>query len=604
MECTQKKNIVGASLGTLDARRVPSRPTLTTKSDNARMLKLPTELWANVLMYLNVGDIQSVRLACKALADMASRYLFQTFIFRPDRKDIERFSIVSDCARFATGIKILRFKTDIIPIDYMQYNLSLAYLHAFNGRQWDEPLPANRISSEELESQKEEAIKEYALWNDRWHRAKQDYRSVALMKMILDEVKSLEQIDVSTKNRLNLEAWLQGTETEFSKRVNTEFKTLLLALRSSSLVIKSLSHDGLPVSFFVHEEQVLKKLTFPLRHLISLRLTFDASEAPHAKFWHLLGQFLTSIPNLESLRFGFAPLLVGVPDAATWGHSAEHVKDVWYAPLWRLLGSHTWQRLRKLRLDGLLLCEGGLMDLLARHQITLEQLEPNNVGLWSGSFQSLLTGMKNTLTLKNLSIWGFARAMHSARDHWILFKPLDLSAETWSDPLKSCVIRAWDDLADIGKRMDIATPLDIADRLESFVLYKSPSPWPLSPTETLMPVLDPSAHSELCENCYLSITDVDADWDDLNVPLGDWQDFNTHDAPGFREDEIEDFYLANGFDEDGFDRNGFDMNGVHFDTIHEDYQGVAHPMSEAKARRTILEGLLQEIPRYAALHQI
>jgi hypothetical protein len=73
-------------------------------------LRLPKELWEKVFAHLPLEDIKSVRLTSRELTDTTSRFLFQPFVFRPDRKDFERFDAVMRDPKLAGAIKSLRFE--------------------------------------------------------------------------------------------------------------------------------------------------------------------------------------------------------------------------------------------------------------------------------------------------------------------------------------------------------------------------------------------------------------------------------------------------------------------------------------------------------------
>jgi len=121
------------------------------------------------------------------------------------------------------------------------------------------------------------------------------------------------------------------------------------------------------------KESALKNFALPLKYLTTLRLTIDAHGSPHPRCWNGLGYFLRSIRNLKYLRFGFAPFNSGGADRGTWQYAEDDLAQ-WYAPLWRMLGSHTWKSLSTLRLDGLLVCETGLSELLIRHASVTHRL--------------------------------------------------------------------------------------------------------------------------------------------------------------------------------------------------------------------------------------
>ena len=169
----------------------------------------------------------------------------------------------------------------------------------------------------------------------------------------------------------------------------------------------------------------LTHLAKPLRNLVNLRLNFYIEKdnaAPFVKFWSGLGHFLKSIPKLKVLRFGFDKEMSCQEPQWITGYQRPSRRDanMYYVPLWKILGEHTWTALETLRLDGLLVCESGLTQLLVRHARTLQHLELVDNGLWSGSYRGLLGSLKEHLKLESFRISGFAQALHTEFDAWVL----------------------------------------------------------------------------------------------------------------------------------------------------------------------------------------
>lgn len=203
-----------------------------------------------------------------------------------------------------------------------------------------------------------------------------------------------------------VETWINIAEVSNFDRGPKDFMALLVALQSTQLCIKNLYHDSLTVTFFTRADKILESLAQPLQHLTTLRLSFQAGSTPHAKFWSGLGCFLKAIPSHETLRFGFAPTTFFDLNISQWQSKPDNDPVDWYVPLWKVFGKHVWPKLRKLRLDGLLVCEQGLFEILNRHSATLRDLELYNLGLWFGSVRSLLSRLRTVLNLTRFHAWG------------------------------------------------------------------------------------------------------------------------------------------------------------------------------------------------------
>lgn len=106
------------------------------------------------------------------------------------------------------------------------------------------------------------------------------------------------------------------------------------------------------------------------------------------------------MPKLKDLRFGFAPFDDGHWNEGSWEEESGGYIE-WYVPLWKFLGYFQWPGLESLRLDGMIFCEKGLGEFIARHARTLKSLKLFSIALWHGSFQGLLTSLRSVLKLDN-----------------------------------------------------------------------------------------------------------------------------------------------------------------------------------------------------------
>ena len=584
----------------------PHNDPITSKAARDRQLNIPTEIWEKIFALLDLNDIKSVRLAWRRWTNVAGRFLFRTFIFRVDRQDFGRFEIVTENEAMLAGINRIRLETGPMGIDHVARRLGFEYMQEYNSAR----LPGSRskYTHDELELAKDMAIQEYAAWNTRWHAAKQDFRDLKKMKEMLAKLKSLRRIDVTAKGitfttELLLGAWMQGSGLFNFKRATKEFVTLLLALKDAPFQLKHLSHDQLPVTFFAMKESLLGSLASSLQHITTLRLTIDACNYPHTKCWNGLGHFLRSIPGLTVLRFGFDPFETGTVNRGTWLYAEDDLAQ-WYIPLWKMLGDHTWKDLRSLRLDSLMVCETGLNEMLIRHAPTLQCLDLFNLGLWTGSFQGLLSNLREGLKLKRFRLWGATRGFHTPYDGWRLKPTLNLDEEVWSSHLKAHVIDEDSKLNEAWERFESISSPDVGRRLDLFMTPGISWPWPLYASDALERLIRPpyfgGHHSDQCQECVRSIDEINDAWNaGVKKSLEGWSDNNASCTRGIGEEEVIDFYDEDGLDTGGFDANGFDTEGTYFMDIYEDWQGAKDPISTYAAKRTFRDGILSQIPRYS-----
>jgi hypothetical protein len=162
----------------------------------------------------------------------------------------------------------------------------------------------------------------------------------------------------------------------------------------------------------------------------------DATETPCWMLWKRLGLFLRSIPLLEDLDFGFHPLENGYVNESHWRDCADPVE--WHIPLSKL-GEHCWRQLETLRLDGMIFGEAGLLQFLKRHASTLRNLDLYNIGLWTGTFSTLFSSLKDELSLTKSRVSGCPRGFHAHGEAWDIPPTPHLGSEIWYPEFVSAV---------------------------------------------------------------------------------------------------------------------------------------------------------------------
>jgi hypothetical protein len=123
--------------------------------------KMPPELWAKVMSNLEVQDNKAARLAWRVWTGVASRCMFQLFIFKVDRKDFERFDLVAQNPDMKAGIKHFRFEIGTMGIFWMSRRLGRVYMYAVN---FAHTAPEENPNIDEIEKQVKLTTGEYAWW--------------------------------------------------------------------------------------------------------------------------------------------------------------------------------------------------------------------------------------------------------------------------------------------------------------------------------------------------------------------------------------------------------------------------------------------------------
>ncbi|KUJ06813.1 uncharacterized protein LY89DRAFT_790197 [Mollisia scopiformis] len=605
--------------------------------------KLPAELWDKILEKLSRKDVKAVRSAWRSWTAIGIKFLFNPFVFRPDRDDFARFDHLSQAPGF-TSVHSLRFELGTLPLVFAPHNLGWAYClyvqssigvvhssrmlvnlmntQALLPRVWERIILhlGGGKNSNLTEFLPEQFLAHYAAWNVRWHEAKQPHGNVQRLGDVLSKMKSVSRIDISYKtcpfdNVINMEAWTQGTLNHNYAKTVQELDAIFQALKKSPHTINHFSHDELPVSFFMKSSEHILQITAPLSQLATLHLSFDATLAPHASFWKGLGTCLQTIPGLQNLRFGFAPFPTGHINQVGWRGGPDRLTGQWYAPLWKILGNYTWKNLKTLRLDGMVLCETGLIQLFERHSNTLRSVELHNIGLWQGSFQVVFSYLR-TLSLKAFKVRGYCEGLHHKSERWRFGLHFDCLDPRWSWKFREHIMLREEDMNDTGWH-NTQWPEDGSDgfeprskggvrtKLERFVLGTDlgHGEWPLDDSDSLMES-EWNIHNVNCGDCVRTNDQIDKQWDEqLAIPLSKNRDWTATNAsvPGVGEPRIVGFYdKKNGYDEFGFDRRGRDSTG---DLMIKGFQRVFSwsgiTVEGPWLHRLMREGILCRIPRYS-----
>lgn len=382
--------------------------------------------------------------------------------------------------------------------------------------------------------------------------------------------------------------------------------TILRALEScpGREKLRHFSHDKLPHSFFVIEKPVLEKLSTSFRNLTTFRIQMevDCGLEKWRRAWTRLGQLLAVMEHLEDLRFGIDGVQSPKLDYSHWELDQEHL-DLWYIPLWKVLGDTRWKSLKALHIEGLLLCEEGLSDVIGRHAATLRSLDLKDIGLWEGNFRDLLKQLKPVLKLDQFRVWGSIQSIHSRnKEECWRFRPrIEPENECWSEAFKKSYIKYEDKMTDFNRDGGI-TSEEAWNRLVGYMKSPISAPWPLVATDIVRDMLLDAElyHSATCTGCR-STKGIAQQWDDFaqqETPelqqMVEWTAQEIQYDRVLSEEQIKPFYGADGFDSHGNDKNGFDRYGAHMETQYKNGYTYFYSIADMVIRRE----MLKQIPRY------
>ncbi|KAG4441346.1 hypothetical protein IFR05_003160 [Cadophora sp. M221] len=546
--------------------------------------QLPNELWDSIFSRLAIRDVKAVRATSKQWAAIGAHHLFPFFRLSLGRKDFERLEMVVDYKQFATGVKALYLETGKMGIHCMSDILSMMIISV--------PWSSQR-ARDLIRTNTAPALAEYASWNITAHQNTYKFRDVVLLRLVFESLEALDSVHItrrssSLENYLLGYAWCMASKVNYFNRSIAEFHSLLLALASSRSWISTLSHDQLPVTFFAADTDVLKSLTVPLQGLRYLHLTFDATEPPRKVFWAGLGNFLSSILNLQELNLGFSPVFGKHKNGGSW-EKCDDILD-WYVPLWKVFNSCTWKNMKAIGLSRMVFCEAGLLGFLGKHAATLRSLELANIGLWQGSFRRILLKLKSTLALSSFKFWGHFKSFDTPGDEWRLRPDSYPCQAAWREATAIMLGAVLDSpsYSDDGFNAENAKGL-ASKQVEEFMVKGRA--WPVELGEL-------PSDSDVKDQPAFDRVRIDQSWDDRSAgenkdrwELG-WDD--DVDANG---NEIIEEYDVDGYDVYGFNIDGYDRTGVFHSQVPVPGDATGRLVSRATTKRRILRRIKDQIPR-------
>jgi hypothetical protein len=361
------------------------------------MERLPSELRQEILQYLQIRDIKSIRLASTSWAELAQPYLIPpTFLSLPHRDDFSRLLLLSQHPSFARSIETLE-------LDMGELNEYHARHNTFFVQYMRDP--------EERDHESHGAWAEYAELKRQKESLADKYCNLDLLEEAFKNLPKLRAIGINLmrcpfQHSLLQLIW-QIPTTRLLSRVSTtqRFSNIIYAARHLSL--HSLTHDCLPFEAW-SQRSILENVPATFQGLRTLKVCLDYSVFPNAL--HSSNGFsgfssaLCVAPNLQTLHVGFANSIR--PNLS----------------FSEFMGEYTWHDLHTLGLEGMNIAEDDVASFLIRHVATLKRLQlgvyrtsgysqkvanmQNIIQFRQGTLKGLLTRIRDAMRLEKLNMKG------------------------------------------------------------------------------------------------------------------------------------------------------------------------------------------------------
>lgn len=204
-------------------------------------------------------------------------YLFQPFVFRPDRDDFSRFHYVVEDPFLKSGTDSIRFEIGSLDIYNVAFNTSYNYFNPtrhMGYERGEQIVRHRRWATRAWARRTRAALEEYSAWKYRCIRNQQVFQDSGRIGKVLAQLNKVHSIEISLKScsfksGTLMTSWGQGGYNTQFKRINREFSTILQAVQSVSprLKLTELRHDELPATFFSVNPKILERHTRPFLHL-------------------------------------------------------------------------------------------------------------------------------------------------------------------------------------------------------------------------------------------------------------------------------------------------------------------------------------------------
>ena len=418
--------------------------------------RLPNEILHQIFSLLHLREVANLRLACKAFSTIGLQYLAATIhlIFKPS--SFEHLRQISEHPVLSQNVHTLFYEADSLEDVYSMKEwkkniIAPDWFNTLHSNPMPSPPPdaskrekrAYRRHIEKVQAaprytysagQLKNAYEEYQhlVWLQN-HIRQYDYNS-EMIREAMAKLPKLKTIELSlgcclrVRSRKLEKAFAKGLSVAYGDQGHgpcgvAQLRSLLVGASDAGLEIETLRCGVVQWMFFAERDLVFNKLKHAVRCLRTLELHittlrdkdrdfegFDHEEihvcAEYLEASGRLRDFLISAPQLESLTIQFdcdSPM----PPAS----------------LSDLVGDFSWHSLRLAALNMISTNEEELMDFYERHAKTLREIRIDTIHLDHGSWATIFTRIRETLSLKKATVCGYLTVEDPPESHYLGLPP-------------------------------------------------------------------------------------------------------------------------------------------------------------------------------------
>ncbi|KAI9780830.1 MAG: hypothetical protein M1839_006457 [Geoglossum umbratile] len=359
--------------------------------------RLPPELWTMAFrMLFGVfnsspgNDIENVRLTCRLFENLATPFLLPRISCGPLSHSLTRLTAVSCHPVLSRSVKEVVFicnRYELIKT-LPEYKEALRMGESVTFREFEEP------KSEEENLDLETAFSQYGQHYDDQTAMENSGEVIARLCSALMRMPNVKKITISPNFICFLDGYCYSKYLlEPWSAYNEAFLLMARVLSLTGAKVRELDIESDDREDYGVNGTVFRGMShMDLNHCCNAfrglcEVTINADKYD-IDGWMTgnMAKILSVATNLESLWFG--------------GSSTFHIS------LKHIFSTTTWSRLASLELSFVTFDQGELLDLLRRHSSTLKKIWFSYVSLINGSWRILLEGMKSSLSLEAISIYG------------------------------------------------------------------------------------------------------------------------------------------------------------------------------------------------------
>jgi hypothetical protein len=355
---------------------------------------LPTEIRQQIISYLDLETLKSIRLASQKWAYVGQSYLIEPcFNALPTRDDFNRLLEISQHPYFSSQIERIVINSFNVHEYQFRHNV---LCHNYT------------LDSDVRAQSLEEAMVEFTKYKGLVELYSEDFCRQEIMEEAFSNLQNLKAVDIKTEScLLNHPALRESWKMEYSRGTpsdneSRQFIRIVTAARNAKL--QSLSHDPLAIQI-LKWDNIAEILQPTFAGLTTLKLCFDwlsdeTNEGPVSYWMTSLANCLKTAPSLRELNVGF--------------RMGSQPRNIHFN--FSLFEGFVWPHMHTFALDNISWDTADIQPFLIAHSGTLKRLRlwesHSNIGTqtqvhWPGPYRTLVDLLKIRLKLEKLDLKNF-----------------------------------------------------------------------------------------------------------------------------------------------------------------------------------------------------